>query len=84
MTAQQAIQPVTDTIQKVADQVTKQVKKPDNPFWKKVGNIFIYAILPAAQIAAIFVPEPYKSILREIVPIVSVAIKGGSKLTEKK
>jgi len=83
MTAQQAIQPVTDTIRKVTDPIKAQVAKPDHPFWKKVGNIFIYAIIPAAQIAAIFVPEPYKSILREIVPIVSVAIKGGSKLTNK-
>lgn len=83
MTARQTIQPVADTIRKVTDPVKAQIKKPDHPFWRKAGNIFIYVIIPAAQIAAILVPEPYKSILREIVPIVSVAIKGGSKLTNK-
>ena len=72
------------TIQKIktgVENVNESRKKPDHPFWKKVGNIFIYGIIPAAQIAAIFVPEPYKSILREIVPIVSVAIKGATKFT---
>jgi len=74
MTTIQAVKTLTDPIR-------AQIKKPDNPFWEKIGNIMIYIVIPAAQIAAIFVPEPYKSILREIIPIISIAIKAGSKLT---
>jgi len=70
-------------IQTGIDKAAVVFNKPDNKFWKKVGNIMIYIVIPIAQIAAIFVPEPYKSILREIVPIVSVAIKGSTKFTTK-
>lgn len=62
-------------------QVGATLDKPDHKIWKWIGNIMIYGVLPAAQVAAFFVPEPYKSILREIIPIISVAIKGMSKFT---
>lgn len=57
------------------------IDNPDRKIWKWIGNIMIYGVLPAAQVAAFFVPEPYKAILREIIPIISVAIKGMSKFT---
>jgi len=72
-----AIQAVTSK----AKEIGVILDKPDRKIWKWIGNIMIYGILPAAQLAALIVPDPYKSILREAVPIIAVAIKGLTKFT---
>jgi hypothetical protein len=60
------------------------LKKPDNPFWEKVGNWAIYGVLPVTVVLAkFFVPEPYKSLVIELAAIIMPIIKGASKFTSK-
>lgn len=85
MTARQTIQPVADTIRKVTDPVKAQIKKPDHPFWRKVGNFFVMVVAPVgAVLTEMFVPAEYRQVTQIAIASVSAFVKAGSKLTEKK
>ena len=84
MTAQQAIQPVTDTIRKVTDPIKAQVAKPDHPFWRKLGNFFVMVVAPVgAVITEMFVPAQYRQVTQIALASLSAFVKAGSKLTNK-
>jgi hypothetical protein len=58
--------------------------KPDNPFWKKVGNFCTIIASPAGTLAIlIFVPEPFKQASIAVWVSIMAAIKATTKLTVK-
>ena len=57
------------------------VGKPSPPIWKKIGNWALYGGWAIAVVAKFFVPEPYKSIIMELMVIFGPLIKGATKLT---
>lgn len=85
MTAQQAIQPVTDTIRKVTDPIKAQVAKPDHPFWRKLGKFAQQIAQPVGSILILaFVPAEYKAETTAIWIAACNVFKGATRLTEKK
>ena len=56
-------------------------KKPSPPIWKRIGNYALYGGWILAVVAKFFVPEPYKTIIIEVMAILGPVIKGATKLT---
>lgn len=72
------IQQVKEEYQKIQD----RQKKPDHPFWKRVGNITVFYILPVVEIAiAQFVPPEYKALAMFGYMAVSLVFKKLTKYT---
>lgn len=62
--------------------LTERIKKPDNPFWKKVGNFAALVAAPAGTLAIlIFVPDPFKQTAIATWSALMAAIKGLTKLS---
>lgn len=62
--------------------LSKRWNRPDNPVWRKIGNVLMLGVLPVAVVVSkFFVPEPYKSAIIELSAIIIPIIKGLTKLT---
>ena len=59
----------------------ENIGKPSPPIWKKIGNWALYGAWTIAVVAKIFVPEPYKSAIMELMVIFGPLVKGATKLT---
>lgn len=71
-------------LKELITEVNDRRKKPDHPFWRKVGNAMIYVVIPAGETVALFLPTPASIIVGASVSVLSVVIKGISKLTTNK
>lgn len=73
------------TIQKIqtgVDKVKESYKKPDHPFWSKVGNFCVIVLAPVGTVLIEgFVPEPYKKVAQVGWSALMAFIKGASKFT---
>lgn len=70
------------TLTTTCGNIVKQVKKPDHPFWKKVGTIAFNVAQPLGSLAILaFVPAPYKDPAIALWIALCNAIKGATKLT---
>jgi len=64
--------------------IQNNLQKPDDPFWKKVGNQAIYVLAPVGTLLfTLFVPEPYKATVLAVWNTLCIALKGGTKFTAK-
>ena len=75
---------ILTTVGQETEKVKDRIKQPDHPFWKRLGDIMIYIVIPAAELIAPRLPPPFGTIIGVAVPVLSVIIKGASKLTKDK
>lgn len=62
--------------------IQERIKKPDHPFWKKVGNLARNLAQPIGAIVILaFVPPPFKEPATAAWIVVCNAIKGATKLS---
>ena len=62
----------------------ENLKKPDNPFWAKVGNWCIYFGIPVSMaVIELFVPSPYKEVLLPLCNSLLLGVKAATKFTTK-
>ncbi len=75
------------TVQKIqtgVEKVKEAYKKPDHPFWKKVGNFCVIVLAPVGTVVIeTIVPEPYKKIAQVGWASLIAFIKAGTKFTSK-
>lgn len=63
-------------------QLGVQWNKPDNPFWKKVGNYALFIFGPVGTaVIQVFIPEPWKNIASVAWNTIILLFKGSTKLT---
>jgi hypothetical protein len=64
--------------------IKERIDKPDNPFWRKVGNFAVIIAGPVGTLAIlIFVPAPFKEPGIAAWSAIVAGIKAASKLTVK-
>jgi len=68
----------------VINQIKSDWKKPDDPWWRKVGNFAILIASPVGTLAILIcVPQPYKDASVAAWVAICTALKAGTKLTTK-
>lgn len=76
--------PITTIKTSIIDPIVNQVKKPDHPFWAKVGKNAIEIAQPLGALAILlFVPAPLKDYAAASWIALCNVIKGATKLTTK-
>jgi hypothetical protein len=71
-------------ILQLKDRAIEAYKKPDHPFWSKVGNFCVIVLAPIGTVVIeTLVPEPYKKIAQVSWSAVMALIKGATKFTSK-
>ena len=65
-----------------AKRIRRAWNRPDNPTWRKVGNIAVMVAGPVGTLAIlIFVPAPFKDASIAAWSALVAAVKAGTKLT---
>lgn len=72
------------TTQQAVNKVVDAYKKPDHPFWKKVGNFCVIILAPVGTVVIeSFIPDPWQKIVLVAFNTAMAMVKLGTKFTTK-